>query len=99
MISRTTPLAAVWSELAQKTGQRSAVHFARAQWTDLSAATTAILEGPQRPLLSDETIELLRNARFEANTKAAAWNRKMSEIDAEIADLQRRLEDLDKETR
>jgi hypothetical protein len=96
MISKNQPIGDLWALLSQKTGQRLAVHNARAQWVALSVAVSEILNGEQRPVMPAETVELLRNARYEANSKAAIWNRRIADIDAEIADLQRQIEGLDK---
>lgn len=95
MSSQNSPIARMWEELQAKTGQRLAVQNARAQWRVLAIAAEDILNGEQRAVLPDQTIEILRNARYEANHRAAMWNRRIIEIDAEIADLQRQLEELE----
>lgn len=96
MANQPSPIARLWEELQAKTGQRLAIHNARAQWRTFAIAADEIMNSEQRQILPDATIEILRNARYEANHRAAMWNRRTIEIDAEIADLQRQLEELDK---
>lgn len=91
-----SPIEQLWDEIQAKTGQRFAVHAALCQWRKLSIAADEILNGDQRPILSDETIEHLRNVRYEGNHKAAMFVRRIADIDGEIADLQRQLEEMEK---
>jgi len=95
MSNQSSPIARLWEEIQAKTGQRSSICSARAQWLDAAAAMSNLLDSEERPILPEKTLELLRETRFEARHRAAMWTRRIIDIDAEIADLNRQLDELD----
>lgn len=85
-----------WQAIQDNTSRLLACKEAAGQWALLAVAADNILNGSQRELLPEDEIERLRETRFIATSNRAKWSRKVADYIAAGADLQRRLEEVEK---
>jgi len=97
MSNQPTRIEQLWSEISGKTATRLACMEARQQWRMIAISIDELLNGVQRDTLASEDVEIMRELRFLANKKAAMWNRRIADIDVELAELQMRLSTIDKD--